>query len=53
MAKVGVRTRGVPSGTKNEKNFNLYFVKANTVTPIKIVILKPNATMIDVVIVKL
>lgn len=46
----GTIIRGQPDGTKNEKNFNLWILKPKIVTPIKIVILKPNTIIAEVVI---
>jgi hypothetical protein len=40
----GTNGRGVPAGTKNEKNLILCFTNAKIVTPNQTVILKPRQT---------
>lgn len=40
--------RGVPEGTKNEKKCTLCSRRPIRVTPIKIVILRPRLTLIDI-----
>ena len=47
----GTNTKGVPEGTKYEKNFNLWIDNPKIVTAIRIVKDNPIETIIDVVIV--
>jgi len=47
----GTRPNGVPAGIKKEKKASLCLIVESIVTPIKIVKLIPNDTIIEVVIV--
>lgn len=51
--KRGTKAKGVPAGTKNEKNFNWCFTMAIILTPKKIVIDKPRHKITELVIAKL
>ena len=53
QTNAGTKAKGVPSGTKNEKNVNLCKDKAKIVTPINKVKLAPIQTIAEVVTVKL
>lgn len=46
----GTKAKGVPPGTKKEKNLILWIYKPKIVTPIKIVRLSPRLTTADVAI---
>lgn len=49
----GARFKGQPSGTKVPKKLNLWIDTANIVKPKKIIKLKPNVSIADVVMAKL